>query len=478
MHLFPQLREVEAQFERELVVIGVHAGKFHAERETANIRQAVMRLELEHPVVNDRQFRVWRSYGVNAWPTLVFIDPEGRVVGQHAGEAPAAALAEVVGRLVNEFDAKGKIDRTPLPLRLEREQEPCRPLAFPAKVLAVPEGLLFISDSGHNRILMVRLSEDGLHGEVQAIIGSGKAGLEDGSFEEAAFNHPHGLALVAGHLLYVADTENHAVREVDLLRGAVTTVAGTGEQAHRYMSSGPGRETALNSPWDVLAHDGRLYIAMAGSHQLWQLDLASLQVRPFAGTGAEALVDGPLLSAVLAQPTGLASDGERLYFADSESSAIRWAEFDPRRGRVGTLLGTGLFDFGDKDGVGDDVRLQHAQGVVGLDGALYVVDTYNNRVKRIDPTTRASTAFVGTGEAACRDGDGVHSAAFYEPGGISAARGRLYVADTNNHQVRVVDVAARKAGTLTLRGIGFGEAEVAAPEAAEGPQRGEATFSF
>ena len=461
MHLFPQLRKVEAQFERELVVIGVHAGKFHAERETANIRQAVMRLELEHPVVNDRQFRVWRSYGVNAWPTLVFLDPEGRAVEQHAGEAPAESLAEVVGGLVREFDAQGKIDRTPLPVRLERGQEPGRSLAFPAKVLAVPDGPLFISDSGHNRVLMVRLSDDGLRGHVEAVIGHGTAGLADGSFGEAAFHRPHGLALAGGHLLYVADTENHAIRQVNLLRGAVSTVAGTGEQARRMMASGPGDRVALNSPWDLLAHDGRLYIAMAGSHQLWQMDLASLQARPFAGTGAEALGDGQLLSAVLAQPSGLTTDGERVYLADSESSAIRWAEFEPRRGRVGTVVGTGLFDFGDKDGVGNEVRLQHPLGVAWLGGFLYVADTYNNRVKRLDPVTRSSQVFVGSGTAELRDGD---PAAFYEPGGISAAGGRLYVADTNNHRVRIIDVETRQVNTLALEGAGFSEAEGAPME--------------
>jgi sugar lactone lactonase YvrE len=456
MHLFPQLRKVEAQFERELVVIGVHAGKFHAERETANIRQAVMRLELEHPVANDRQFRVWRSFGVNAWPTLVFLDPEGRAVGQRAGEASAESLADVVRGLVREFDAQGKIDRTPLPARLERGREPGRSLAFPAKVLAVPDGPLFISDSGHNRVLMVRLNGDGVRGHVEAVIGNGAAGMVDGNFGQAAFHRPHGLALVGSHLLYVADTENHAIRQVNLLRGTVSTVAGTGEQARRMMASGPGDRVALNSPWDLLAQDGRLYMAMAGSHQLWQMDLASLQVRPFAGTGAEALVDGPLLSAVLAQPSGLTTDGERLYFADSESSAIRWAEFEPRRGRVGTVVGTGLFDFGDKDGVGNEARLQHPLGVAWSDGVLYVADTYNNRVKRVDPATRSSQAFVGSGTAELRDGD---LAAFYEPGGISAAGGRLYVADTNNHRVRVIDVKTRQVNTLALEGAGFSEVE-------------------
>jgi DNA-binding beta-propeller fold protein YncE len=246
---------------------------------------------------------------------------------------------------------------------------------------------------------------------------------------------------------------------VDLRQGSVTTVAGTGEQAHRHISRGPGSQVPLNSPWDLFAHDGQLYIAMAGSHQLWQLDLASFQVQTFAGSGAEALVDGPALSAALAQPSGLTSDGQRLYFADSESSAIRWVEFDPKRGRVGTVVGTGLFDFGDKDGAGDSVRLQHTLGVASWDGALYVADTYNNRVKRIDPVARSSTAFVGTGEPGYCDASGTDLAMFYEPGGISAADGRLYVADTNNHQVRIIEVATRQVHTLTLNGAGFAEAE-------------------
>jgi DNA-binding beta-propeller fold protein YncE len=356
-------------------------------------------------------------------------------------------LAEVIGGIVRDFDSKGKIDRTPLDLRPEGADEPDRLLSFPAKVLATEDGQLFIADSGHNRVLSVALDPNGTSGRIEAIIGGTWPGLVDGNFGQAMFRRPQGLALV-GDLLYVADTENHAIRAIDLNKQTVTTVAGTGEQAHRFMPGGPALKVALNSPWDLAEHSGHLYVAMAGSHQLWRLDLRGGEMHLHAGTGTEAVVNGRLSGAALAQPSGLTTDGQRLYFADSESSAIRWADFDAG-GRVGTIVGTGLFDFGDMDGIGNQVLLQHPQGLAWLEGKLYVADTYNNRVKAVDPSTRTSMAFLGTGEAGDRDGD---AATFYEPGGISVARGVLYIADTNNHKIRVADVAGRRVHTLLLKG--------------------------
>jgi DNA-binding beta-propeller fold protein YncE len=444
MHLIPQLREVERQFGRELVVIGVHAGKFHAERETENIRQAVLRLGIDHPVVNDRQFRVWRSYAVRAWPTLAFIDAAGRFVGAQAGELPAEAIAHVVQSIIQDFDSQGKIDRRPIPMRLEREKEPERPLAFPGKVLALDDGRLFVADSSHHRILAVQPDESGTRGTVKAIAGSGQAGFGDGSLEMATFCNPQGMAYVNG-MLYVADTGNHAIRCVDWGEGAVTTVAGVGRQAGFAEAGGAGRRVALNSPWDVLYHDGWLYIAMAGSHQIWRLDLTSGQVVPHAGTGGEALLDGPLSRALLAQPSGLTTDGQRLYFADSEASAVRWADFQGD-GFVGTIVGTGLFDFGDKDGVGDEVRLQHPLGVAWHAGKIYVADTYNNKIKMIDPTSRAAKSL----EPAAKDSGAGVDIGLNEPGGLSIANGRLYVADTNNHRIGVFDLKTRRFGAVVL----------------------------
>jgi hypothetical protein len=112
---------------------------------------------------------------------------------------------------------------------------------------------------------------------------------------------------------------------------------------------------------------------------------------------------------------------------------------------VETLAGGDLFEFGDRDGTGDAARLQHPLGVLYADGAVYVADTYNHKIKRLDPGTRAVKTFAGTGKPGHADGT---RASFYEPGGLSAANNKLYVADTNNHAVRVVDLASGQTSTL------------------------------
>jgi sugar lactone lactonase YvrE len=246
--------------------------------------------------------------------------------------------------------------------------------------------------------------------------------------------------------LYVADTENHAIRRLDLTAGQVETVAGTGRQVYMQQTSGPALQTPLNSPWDVLFHEELLYIAMAGQHQLWLYDPAGQEVRLFAGSGREELRDGDRLEGGLNQPSGLATDGDLLFIADSEASAIRTAELDPD-GELNTIVGTGLFDFGDVDGRGDEVRLQHPLGVVYDEGLLYVADTYNSKIKQIFPDTRESVTLAGSGEAGWHDGD---EALFDEPGGLSLAGDTLYVADTNNHVVRLVNVSTGESSTLVL----------------------------
>lgn len=464
MHLLPQLRELEHRFGEALVIVGVHAGKFIAERVTENIRQAVIRLGVEHPVVNDRQYRIWRSYAVNAWPTLVLVSVEGRVVGQHVGETTADALAPVVERTIAAAEETGALGRTRLTFPLERDAEPERALRYPAKVAGDPATRrLAISDAGHSRVLLVRLDPGGRGGEVEAVVGRGERGFDDGAHDVATFDDPHGLAFGDG-VLYVADTGNHALRAVERRgRWRVRTVAGTGEQAGRLGVPGQGRAVALNSPWDVLFHGGALYIAMAGPHQIWRFDFETGEVLPWAGTGVEALLDGRRGEAALAQPSGLATDGRRIFFADAEASAIRWAEIGPA-GRVGTIVGTGLFDFGDRDGSGDQVRLQHPLGVAWRDGILYVADTYNGKVKVLDPETRTAVTWIGTdagevgGVAGARGtgsrlGAGGSARILWEPGGIATLEGWVYVADTNHHRVVVARPGADTVEELEIRGV-------------------------
>ena len=443
IHVIPDLHRLEEKFADELVVIGVHSAKFANEGETGNIRQIILRYELEHPVINDNNFEVWRTYGANAWPTFVLIDPTGNVLGFHSGEGIYDLFDQVITGMIAEFDARDEIDRTPLNLKLERENLANSPLLFPGKVLAdVANGRLFIADSNHNRIVVTDLD-----GVVQAVIGNGRSGLQDGNYETAKFFRPQGLTLADADTLYVADTENHAIRKVDLAAETVETVAGNGRQGRYETFEGVGTAVPLNSPWDVLYVDGIVYIAMAGQHQLWQYDPATEIVRVFAGSGREELKDGSLRSGGLNQPSGLATDGSVLYFADSEASAIRTASLTNADDGLQTIVGTGLFDFGDIDGRGDEVRLQHPLGVVYADGLLYVADTYNNKIKLIDPATRSSTTFLGTGEDGWQDGE---KPFFDEPGGLSLGGGLLYIADTNNHVIRIANLEDRTVETLVL----------------------------
>jgi sugar lactone lactonase YvrE len=442
------LRRLEEKYPAELAVIGVHSGKYPAERITAHVRDAVMRLGIDHPVVNDRFFRIWRAYAVDAWPTIVLVDPRGYYMGSQPGEITFESLDPVIGAAIRRFDSEGLIDRRPVPAHPEHLDEPARPLRYPGKVLAVNgdgggPARLFIADTDHHRIVGTRLEEDGRAATVEWIAGAsldapkgaGTAGAEDGAFAVATFRKPQGMALV-DNTLYVADSENHLIRALDLAAQQVTTVAGTGELGY-VRSAGPARRTPLNSPWDLTWAAGTLYIAMAGRHQLWAFDPVAQTVQPYAGTGREALQDGSLHAASLAQPTGLDTDGRLLYFTDSEAQAVRSAGVGG--GDVHTYVGTGLFDFGDKDGQGDAVRLQHPFGVAQHGETLYVADTYNSKIKRLDPRTRTVTSWLGAAERGRADGAGT-AAHFNEPEGVSIAGNRLYIADTNNHAVRVVDL--------------------------------------
>jgi DNA-binding beta-propeller fold protein YncE len=449
------LRELEHRFPREVAVVGVHSGKYVAERDTARIREAAIRLGNTHPIVNDRQFRVWRAFAVNAWPTLVVVDPEGYVVATRPGEFTSGMLEPALERMIAAADARGLLDRTPLDFPPDAPAVAPGTLRYPGKV-AVRGSRIAVADTGHHRVLVGRLSADGRRMTVDHVAGSGEPGLLDAVEPAAArFTMPNGLLFAGGDgdaagvgapsgapTLYVADSGNHAVRTIPLggaHPGSVRTVAGTGRQLR---TEADLRAGALSSPWDLAVAGGSLYVAMAGIHQIWAMDLASARLRVHAGQFGEDIADGPLREALLAQPMGIVAGAAasgvlagRLWFVDAESSAVRWADLDPA-GRVGTVVGTGLFDFGDKDGVGDEVRMQHQQGIaLHPSGRLLVADSYNDALKWVDPATRRAETWLR---------------GFHEPGGLAVGRGVVYVADTNAQRVAVVDEGTGEVGELEI----------------------------
>ncbi|MGX1974171.1 NHL domain-containing thioredoxin family protein [Streptomyces kronopolitis] len=387
LHVLDELRALEERHRDTVVIIGVHSPKFVHEAEHQAVVDAVERYEVEHPVLDDPELATWKQYAVRAWPTLVVIDPEGYVVAQHAGEGHAHAIEKLVEELEAAHTAKGTLRRGDGPY------VPPEPVAtdlrFPGKAVRLPHGGFLVSDTTRHQL--VELAADGE--QVLRRIGSGERGLTPDSF-----NEPQGLALLPDGRVAVADTVNHALRVFDPESGTLETVAGTGTQWWQGSpTSGPAREVALSSPWDLAWWRDRLWIAMAGVHQLWTYDPATGTVEVAAGTTNEGLVDGPAAEAWFAQPSGLAASGERLWVADSETSAVRWVEPDESGDGyvVRTAAGTGLFDFGHRDGPAGQALLQHPLGVTALpDGSVAVADTYNHALRRYDPASGEVTTLA------------------------------------------------------------------------------------
>lgn len=441
MHVLPELKRLEEKYP-ELVVIGVHSAKFHNERIKDNIRQAILRYDIEHPIIIDNNFEIWKTYGIDAWPSFILIGPDRQIIGKASGEGIFDRLDAVMGKLISTYGGSGKLDRERMQFALLKSAAPETFLRFPGKIdVDAASKRLFVSDSNHNRIVVVNPN-----GEILEVIGSGEQGRKDGSFSESCFFRPQGVAFdPKGDCIYIADTENHLIRRADLKERRVTTLSGSGEKGSPGQKGGKGSELSLNSPWDLTILGNHLYIAMAGSHQIWRLRLDDLYAEVYAGSGAEGLLDGSRLEAALAQPSGITTDGRAIYFVDSEASALRVVENDV----VTTMIGKGLFIFGDIDGPFADTRLQHPIGVHYHDNALYIADSYNHKIKKADLNLRELTTIVGTDTAGRRDGD-ARTAMLSEPNDVAFLDGRFYVADTNNHAIRIYDPEAGNVSTLNL----------------------------
>ncbi|MFC9752496.1 NHL domain-containing thioredoxin family protein [Streptomyces sp. NPDC056921] len=436
LHVLDELRELEEKHRDTLVIIGVHSPKFVHEAEHQAVVDAVERYEVHHPVLDDPELATWKQYAVRAWPTLVVIDPEGYVVAQHAGEGHAHAIAKLVEELEAEHGAKGTLRRGDGPY--VAPEPVATHLRFPGKALLLPDGGFLVSDTTRHRLVEIERDSE----TVRRHVGTGGRGFLDGGPDEARFSEPQGLAVLPDGRIAVADTVNHAIRALDLATGETTTLAGTGRQWWQGSpSSGPAREVDLSSPWDVAWFADRLWIAMAGVHQLWAYDPATRTVQVAAGTTNEGLVDGPVDEAWFAQPSGLATsaDGERLWVADSETSALRYVERDGDGFAVRTAVGTGLFDFGHRDGAAGQALLQHPLGVTALpDGSVAVCDTYNHALRRYDPAsgevTTLATDLREPSDAVLVDGDLVV---------VESARHRLTRLRLPEEAVRVADQAHR-----------------------------------
>jgi len=463
LHVLPDLAAIEAKYKSSPVtVVGVHSAKFSNEREDASLLNAVLRYNIEHPVVNDQDMRVWRALGVQSWPTLMVVGPTGKLIATLQGEGHRQDIDDIVAAALEYYGETGELRNAALPTALERDQDArvaTSRLLYPGKVATdLAQGRLFISDSRNHRIVVTTLD-----GQFMLQIGGGAARLADGSFSEARFNAPQGLSYDAAEdALYVADTNNHALRKVDLTNQSVLTIAGNGNKGGDYVGGGRGAAQALNSPWDVCVDGVRrlVFVAMAGTHQIWTYKMKTGVAERFSGNGYERNDNGPAGDVVSwSQPSGLslAADAHALYVADSESSSLR--KMSASSGGA-TLLAGGdaahpdnLFVFGDRDGKGQSVRLQHPLSVLAVPGKVYFADSYNHKIKVFDEKSMEVKSVAGSGSAGFKDGNGVRSQ-LSEPSGLAAGPdGTVFIADTNNCAIRLLVPYTGAVSTLDLSSV-------------------------
>jgi len=457
IHILPDLAELEERYAGYPVAfVGVHSAKFDNEKVSENIRDAVLRYEIAHPVINDDTMHMWQRIGVRSWPSMAVVGPKGNLMLMVSGEGNKELIDACITAAL-AFYPKDIFRHDPIPMSPEKDKKRIdSPLHYPGKLAIDPDGeRLFISDSSHHRIVVTDLD-----GQFIDTIGTGRIGLADGGYDEAQFFRLQGLAFHDGNL-YVADAENHALRVVDTKAKTVRTLAGNGTQGRDYNGGKGGREQPISTPWDVFVEGGQVFIAMAGTHQIWSYDLKQKIAKNFSGNGSEQNLNrADRLLAAWAQPSGLAVGNGELFVADSESSTVR--AIDLMSGATRTIAGgendqpRNLFAFGDTDGVGEKARMQHVLGVQwwAEEKKIIVADTYNHRLKLVDPKTGEAKRWVGSGKPGLRDGKGL-DARFSEPSGfaIGPQGKRLFVADTNNHAIRVVDLESLDVSTLHLSAV-------------------------
>jgi len=429
LQTLPALAAMERRFDgKPFTVIGVHAPKFDGESSPLRLENVVRELGIRHAVAVDSNMAIWRSWGVRAWPTLLVLDARGRAVWADTGEPDTDELAAVIESALADGASRGELASGPATFVKPGAPSP-GVLSFPTEVASLGAGRVAVADTGHDRVVVL-----GKNGVIEQVAGSGDAGFQDGDLAHASFRSPHGIA-ARGDVVYVADTGNHAIRAIDLAKETVSTVAGTGVIGEHPLAPGdaPAREVALRSPWDVLFMGDQLVVALAGSHQLATFDPAKGTLAWLAGSGRENIVDGGFVQAAFAQPSALATDGKLLYVADSETSSVRAVDLAAHR--VTTVVGTGLFDFGDVDGDKARARFQHPLGLAFLNGSLFVSDTYNEKLRRVDPKT-GETSTVVTQEP------------LHQPTGIVVVDGRLLIADSHADGLLRVDPKSGDAQVL------------------------------
>ncbi|MGI9601004.1 MAG: hypothetical protein ACR2QE_03910 [Acidimicrobiales bacterium] len=311
-----------------------------------------------------------------------------------------------------------------------------------------PDGSLYIADTFNHRIRRV-----GPNGTITTIAGTGVAGYsgDGGPATQAMIQWPHDVLVADDGAIFIADSANHRIRRI-APNGTITTIAGTGRSGFAG-DGGPAVAARLKNPKGLARHGHHLYIADGMNHRIRRVNLSNGVITTVAGTGDRGFGGdgGPAIDAALNIPQRIDVDGSgAVYIADSNNHRIRRFRAG---GTMTTVVGSGALGGGGDGGQARAAQLRYPRGVAVADGVLYVADSGNQRVRRVELASGIITALAGTGTPD-HGGDGgpAVDATLQGPRGVTIdPAGRLFVADTDNSAVRVLVSDAYRPPPAPLR---------------------------
>ncbi len=442
----PKIKKLEEKFGDKLLVIGVHSGRLDNEKNPKSVREAVITYDINHPVINDYDLEIWGDFDISSWPTLVLVNPRGKIEYQQKGSIEVEKFSKKITKLVKKY--RFILNFEPLPIVLERNNIENHILNFPSKIehasnfkyKDIEINALIISNSLDNYIIVSTLD-----GKIIEKIGSKAAGFKDGNFKDATFNYPTGL-LYRDDILYVADRGNNAIRKVDFINKKVTTVIGSGVSGDILQNLVDAKGFNLSSPQDLdyFPDENHIIIANLGSNQLLIYDIENQKIKPFAGNGKRNLVNGKYPNNSLAQPSGIDANGDKLYFVDAYSSSLRSVD---KSGNVETLIGKGIREFGNKNGSKSEALMQNPGGVFVTNSAIYIADSYNHLVRKYDNDSKNISNYSGNGVKSDDIGD---ITSYSEVSDLTLVKDNFYIVDSHNNRIIVKNTVNSKTSILDI----------------------------
>ncbi len=446
LHAIPEIKQLEKEFGNKILVIGVHSGKFENEKDIESIRKAVLRYKIHHPVINDSMLKIWNEFEINARPTFVLIDPRGRVKETYIGENDIKYARKDIKKLVEKY--RYHLNRDELPILLEKNKIIKTVLNYPTKISysknfaykSYSGPAFFVANSARNSVIVAKEN-----GEIITQIGLKDSGLQDGIFDVARFNFPSGI-LYSDGVLYVADTQNHALRAINFKSGRVETLIGNKEMGQVLKGETDALNFSLALPLDLefFGDKNKIAIANSGTNQILLFDVKTKKIKPLAGSGIEGNVDGKFPKNSLAQTSSLSFYDDKLYFIDSSTSSLRVYEKD---GNVRTLIGNNISDFGGhKNGDKKTALMQHPLDLFVNKNGIYISDSFNHKIRKYQFNSKEIKDLFGD-----KRGNSIgEDAEFDEPDGVVVVDNNMFVVDANNNRIVKINFDKMKSSLLNV----------------------------